>query len=455
MTRTSLPYAVHAATDVGQVRSGNEDSFFAGEAVVAVADGMGGHVGGEIASSRALGPIEALDGIEFDSPEAASNSLAEAIAEANRLVLDHGEANPELSGMGTTLTAALVREGYLHVAHVGDSRAYLLRDGELTQLTSDHTLVEQMVRDGQISRAEAAVHPHRSVLTRAIGVERGIQVDTPSPVPLTPGDQVLLCSDGLTGPVEENELAHLLSTHDDGDAAVRSLIDAANAGGGPDNITVVLLRVLDDPDRVVPAPPPETDTDDRDATARLDPVQHEDDGERPANTRSITTAPTGDYDEQDWAQRFGRYGQQQGAEGGGGEATRHAGGRRRTSRVLAVLVAIAVLAALLGGGGYALLSRAYFVGADDGEIAIFQGIPETVVGFDLHWKVEDTGLRIAELPDYMQRQIERGVGEPSLAEARQVVERYERTIDDARDGEADEEDADEEDAEEDEDGASP
>lgn len=433
MTRTSLPYAVYADTDVGRVRSGNEDSFFAGGAVIAVADGMGGHVGGEIASSRALGPIEALDGASFDSAEAASSALAEAIAEANRLVLEHGEANPELSGMGTTLTAAMVRDGYLHVAHVGDSRAYLLRNGELTQLTSDHTLVEQMVRDGQISRAEAAVHPHRSVLTRAIGVERAIQVDTPTPVPLTTGDQVLLCSDGLTGPVEEDELTRLLTRHDDGEAAVRALIDAANAGGGPDNITVVLLRVLDDSERVVPVPPPAGHTDPN-ATARLDDADAGEagDGERPANTRSITTTPTGDYDETDWAQRFGRYGQQQGAERGGGEASRHAGERRRMPRVVAVLLAVVVLLALVFGGGYALLSRAFFVGDDDGEIAVFQGIPESALGVNLYWKVADTDLPVDELPDYMQRQLDRGVTETSLEEAQEVVTRYERAIDDAR-----------------------
>lgn len=434
MTRTSLPYAVYADTDVGRVRSGNEDSFFAGDAVIAVADGMGGHVGGEIASSRALGPIEALDGATFDSAEAASSALAEAIAEANRLVLEHGEANPELSGMGTTLTAAMVRGGYLHVAHVGDSRAYLLRNGELTQLTSDHTLVEQMVRDGQISRAEAAVHPHRSVLTRAIGVERAIQVDTPTPVPLTVGDQVLLCSDGLTGPVEEDELTRLLTRHDDGAAAVRALIDAANAGGGPDNITVVLVRVLDDSERVVPVPPP-ADHADPNATARLDDAEAGD-GERPANTRSITTTPTGDYDETDWAQRFGRYGQQQGAERGGGEASRHTGERRRVPRVVAVLLAVVVLLALVFGGGYALLSRAFFVGDDDGEIAVFQGIPERALGVDLYWKVADTDLPVDELPDYMQRQLDRGVTETSLEDAQEVVTRYERAIDDARERDA-------------------
>lgn len=436
MTRTSLSFTISADSDVGRVRTGNEDSYYAGDVVIAVADGMGGHAGGEIASSRALGPIERLEGKTYPSAEGASSALAEAIAEANRLVLDHGEANPELSGMGTTLTAAMIREGRLHVAHVGDSRAYLLRNGELTQLTSDHTLVEQMVRDGQISRDEAAVHPHRSVLTRAIGVERAIEVDTLAPLPLQPGDQILLCSDGLTGPLGEEELARLLGEHDDGDAAVRALIDAANAAGGPDNITVVLLRVDHADGGGLPSPPG-ADATDGNTTARLDePVDADDpDAGRPAKVRAISTSPTSESDDSDWAYQFSRYGQQQGAERGGGDAGVYASRpRRRLPRIVAGLLAIVLLVGLLAGGGYALLSRAYFVGVDsDGEISIYQGIPQTVLGVDLFWSLEDTDLPVAELPEHTQRRLEEGVTAPSLDEAREVVERYERTINDRDD----------------------
>lgn len=430
MTRTSLSFTVCADSDVGRVRTGNEDSYYAGNVVIAVADGMGGHAGGEIASSRALGPIERLEGKTYPSAEAASSALAEAIAEANRLVLDHGEANPELSGMGTTLTAAMVREGRLHVAHVGDSRAYLLRNGELTQLTSDHTLVEQMVRDGQISRDEAAVHPHRSVLTRAIGVERAIEVDTLAPLPLQPGDQILLCSDGLTGPLGEDELARLLSEHDDGDAAVQALIDAANAAGGPDNITVVLLQVDDADDGGLPSPPGAAAAGGN-TTARLDEPTDAGGSEsgRPANVRAISTSPTSESDDSDWAYQFSRYGQQQGAEGGGGDAGVYASrSGRRLPRIVAILVAVVLLIGLLAGGGYALLSRAYFVGVDDGEISIYQGIPQSVLGVDLFWSLEDTDLPVAELPEHTQRRLEEGVTATSFEEARQVVERYERTI---------------------------
>lgn len=429
MTRTSPSIAVHAGTDVGRVRTGNEDSYYAGRTVLAVADGMGGHAGGEIASRRALGPIEELEGATHESVDAASNALAEAIAEANRIVLEHGQANPELSGMGTTLTAALVRDGRLHVAHVGDSRAYLLRGGELTQLTSDHTLVEQMVRDGQISRAEAAVHPHRSVLTRAIGIERGIEVDTLTPVPLQPGDQVLLCSDGLTGQVAEDELERLLTEHDDGEQAVRALIDAANAAGGPDNITVVLLRAAEEGVQAPTASPGRSRH--AEDTTRLDaPGRDDASGDEPAPTRSISTSPALEHDDTDWARQFSRYGEPQGADGGGGEAGRRP--RRRVPRVVAGILAVVVLLALVGAGGYALLSRAYFVGDQDGRIAIFQGIPQSVAGLDLYWTQEATALPVDALPDHTQQRLDQGVTATSLQEAQEVVARYERTIDEAQ-----------------------
>jgi protein phosphatase len=402
--------------------------------VIAVADGMGGHVGGEIASSRALGPIGEIDRASHPSAEAASEALGEAIAEANRLVLDHGEANPELSGMGTTLTAAMIREGRLHVAHVGDSRAYLLRDGELTQLTSDHTLVEQMVRNGQISRAEAAVHPHRSVLTRAIGVDRTIEVDTLAPVPLQPGDQVLLCSDGLTGPLNETDLAHLLAEHDDGDGAVQALIDAANDAGGPDNITVVLLRADAAHGESVPAAPPAGSN----ATTRLD-AAGKDSADPPSKPRAISTAPPVEADSRDWARQFSRYGQPQGAEGGGEPGTFRPATRRRLTRLVAGILAAVLLLGLLAGGGYALLTRAYFVGQADDEIVVFQGIPQTVLGMDLFWSVEETGLNPEGLPEHMQNRLEEGLMATSLPEARQIVDRYERAIEEA---EPDEDDGD-------------
>jgi PPM family protein phosphatase len=233
-----------AGSDVGRARSGNEDSYFCGRAVFAVADGLGGHQGGEVASAAAVAPLAALDGRELATPAEAAEALAAAIQEANSAILERAAGDPSLWGMGTTMTAAAITaDGHLQLAHVGDSRAYLLRDGALEQLTTDHTVVAELVRRGRLTPELAAVHPERSILTRAVGLDPRVPVDTPDPLDLRPGDQYLLCSDGLTEAVPDATTAELLSTNEDGEAACRSLIDAANEAGGPDNITVVLVRV--------------------------------------------------------------------------------------------------------------------------------------------------------------------------------------------------------------------
>jgi PPM family protein phosphatase len=233
-----------AGSDVGLARSGNEDSYFCGRTVFAVADGLGGHQGGEVASAAAVEPLAALDGREFADPWEAAEALADAVREANRAILDRAAGDPDLWGMGTTLTAAArAGDSQLQLAHVGDSRAYLFRDGDFEQLTTDHTVVGELVRRGRLTPEQAAIHPERSILTRAVGLDPQVPVDLPDPLELRSGDQVLLCSDGLTEAILDSQIADILSATTDGDAACRSLIDAANAAGGPDNITVVLLRV--------------------------------------------------------------------------------------------------------------------------------------------------------------------------------------------------------------------
>ena len=232
-----------AVTDVGRTRAGNEDSYFCGRTVFAVADGLGGHQGGEVASAAAVEPLATLDGREFADPAEAAEALAGAIAKANSAILDQAAGNPGLWGMGTTVTAAAVAGDHLQLAHVGDSRAYLLRDGSFDQVTTDHTVVGELVRRGRLTPAQAAVHPERSILTRAVGLDPRIPVDTPDPIDLRPGDQVLLCSDGLTEAVPDPQIAELLTANPDGHAACRALIDTANNAGGPDNITLIIIRV--------------------------------------------------------------------------------------------------------------------------------------------------------------------------------------------------------------------
>jgi protein phosphatase len=238
-----------AATDVGQVREGNEDGYLIDEAMglVALADGMGGHLGGEVASATALEALRA--GVTSGNP------LRESIEEANRAVYAKSLTDPSLHGMGTTLTAGtLVSGGTLLIGHVGDSRAYLFRDGELRRLTTDHSHVEELVRDGKITEDEAAVHPMRSVITRALGIDERVDVDV-YPVELAPGDLVVLCSDGLTDMVHEDAIASELRRESDAKRAATRLVDTANRAGGVDNITVVVIAVTDEEPVRDDAPP--------------------------------------------------------------------------------------------------------------------------------------------------------------------------------------------------------
>lgn len=231
-------------THVGRVREGNEDSAYAGRTVFVVADGLGGHAAGEIASDLAARRIRELDGQVFPDPQTATSTLVEAVRAANRLVFSEGQANLARRGMGTTVTAALHTDDALVFAHVGDSRAYLLREGQpLRPLTEDHTHAGELLEAGHLSREEADRHPERHVLTRAVGLEPDVEVDTPGPLVLQIGDRLLLCSDGLTEAAAEVEVERLLREGSDPGDTCRALIEAALNGGGPDNITVVVLQV--------------------------------------------------------------------------------------------------------------------------------------------------------------------------------------------------------------------
>jgi len=236
-----------ARSDPGRVREANEDSLYQGETLFAVADGLGGHSAGEVASATAIRALARLDGTSPEGPEPAREQLLAGFAAANRAVREQAAGDPAYAGMGTTLTAALLAGAALVLAHVGDSRAYLLRQGEpLRQLTSDQTVVGELVRQGRLSPEEAAAHPYRNVVTAAVGLEAEVAVEVPAPLELRPGDQVLLCSDGLTEPLDDATIAELLASAADGDGACLALVDAANAAGGPDNVTVVLLRATEE-----------------------------------------------------------------------------------------------------------------------------------------------------------------------------------------------------------------
>jgi serine/threonine protein phosphatase PrpC len=264
-------------TDTGRRRRQNEDAFVCDPPLFAIADGMGGAQAGELASRLAAAAIEeaaeALHGEE---------EVVGAVRTANARIFQRSLEDPAVAGMGTTATVVLVDEaaGALTVAHVGDSRAYRYREGALEQLTIDHSLVGELVRSGRLTEDEAAVHPHRSVITRALGTEADVEVDTRA-VDVAPGDLVLLCSDGLSAMVRDDEIARVLeAAGGDPHRAAADLVTAANAAGGEDNVTVVVFELVDGEPRAQPSPsettetaiPPAPDPDGETAESVLDDV---------------------------------------------------------------------------------------------------------------------------------------------------------------------------------------
>jgi len=340
-------------TDTGRQRQANEDSFLVREELFVVADGMGGAQAGEVASMTAVQTF--VDGLPAGDPEEA---LQGSIAVANRTIHDQAHADSSLAGMGTTITAASLHAeaDAVVIGHVGDSRAYRLRDGILQRLTKDHSLVEEMRRRGQITEAQAEDHPQRSIITRALGPEPEVQADIQS-VPSEPGDLFLLCSDGLTTMLGDDRIKELLISSTSLDAATRALVDEANRAGGRDNITVVLFQVED------PAEPLFDDA----GPAVLPSA---------AATRSERRANTAGRD----------------------------GGRRRSGGAVAkVLIAFALFAVILGGLFYGS-RQVWFLGTDDaGRVALYRGLPyELPFGIDLYEERYSTAIQTSELDQQQQ-----------------------------------------------------
>jgi protein phosphatase len=357
-----------AATDIGHVRERNEDRYLLAGPVVAVADGMGGHLGGEVAASLATHVLARLS-------ERGEGSLADRVREANRVVFERSIQDRAVTGMGTTLTAAELVGGRARLAHVGDSRAYLFRDGELTRLTEDHTLVQQMVLAGELTPAQAEIHPHRNILTRVVGVEPGVEVDELE-IELRPGDRLLLCTDGLTNMLPDARIAQVLGEEDEPRAAAERLVAEANQAGGIDNITVVLVDLVEG----------EHDEVDPPARTSVGWADHPAASPSPARARR---APAG--------------------------------------RVLAragVPIAVSLGVLVIGLVGLRLyLDSQWYVGVADGHVAVYRGIPAEVAGFRLHRVVTETEIpaeRAQALALY--RELDAGITAADRAEAEAIVD---------------------------------
>jgi len=338
------------ATDIGQVREGNEDSYLVEPPLFAVADGMGGHRGGEVASQLALETVETLF-------RAGTGTLVDQVRAANQAVFARSAADRKVSGMGTTLTAVQVLGDVAHLAHVGDSRAYLLRAGSLRQLTDDHTLVQRMVQAGEITAEEADVHPHRNVLTRSLGTDPDVVVDEQD-VGLLEGDRVLLCSDGLTSMVTEGQMQAILEATPAAQEAADRLVRAANRAGGVDNITVVVLA-----------------------------VRAGDAGQVGAGVTGGATA----------AARPGHAPPSPVTPGGGPTVGDPAsGGSRRVVRWVVAAVALLVLVVAGATGFRGWVDGRWYVGVANGHVAVYQGIPATVLGFELSHVDLETDILAAD-----------------------------------------------------------
>jgi protein phosphatase len=401
--------SVGAATDIGQVREGNEDSYLVVEPLYAVADGMGGHRGGEVASSLALETVQGM----FERRE---GSLAEQVAEANRAVFDRSQNDRKVSGMGTTLTAAQVDGNRVHLVHVGDSRAYLLRGGELTQVTEDHTLVHRMVMEGEISEEEAETHPHRSILTRALGVDQNIQVDE-GDLEVAPGDRLLLCTDGLTGMVPEGQIREILLESLDPQEAVDKLVKVANRAGGIDNITALILDFANDgggsgatKGSAIRQPTSERPIEPAAPSNRSDitivgaPIP-----EPPPEPSVAPTSPPASRTDRPTSER---------------RPERSRPGSRRVGRKVGIWTGVTLAIVALGVVGLRLyLDTQWYVGVSNGRVAIFRGVPAEVAGLELHSVVVETSIpaRQAEaLPLY--RQLPDGITADDRAGAEAIVE---------------------------------
>ena len=395
-----------SATDTGLVRRNNQDSLFAVANLFAVADGMGGHVAGEVASKTAVDALaESFQGSEgFEESEPgrprSGEDLAEAVRAANRAVFAQAQADTDLRGMGTTMTAAalVVTDGEerLAIANVGDSRAYVFTHGELEQLTEDHSVPEELVRQGQLAPGDVDTHPQRHILTRAMGIQPEVEVDLWEVLPYA-GDRVLLCSDGLVREVTDDQISAVLRRLADPHEVAQELVAKARAGGGSDNITVVVIDVVDDGGQALAA------------SGSIDaPAPHE------ARSTLIGGDTTTDVD--DHHATFSTT-----------AAAAPAPVARRRRITLRVVLFVILVGLVLGGAAIAVISYArssYYVTVAPGSapqpLEIYQGRPGGTLWFKSSLAERSAVTSAQVLPVHLP-DLQKGRLEPSLGAARQYV----------------------------------
>ncbi|MFE3513878.1 Stp1/IreP family PP2C-type Ser/Thr phosphatase [Streptomyces sp. NPDC059166] len=421
----SLSLRFAAGSHKGMIREGNEDSGYAGPRLLAIADGMGGQAAGEVASSEVISTLVQLDD---DVPGSdILTSLGTAVQRANDQLRVMVEEDPQLEGMGTTLTALLWTGQRLGLVHVGDSRAYLLRDGVLTQITQDHTWVQRLVDEGRITEEEATTHPQRSLLMRALGSGDHVEPDL-SIREVRAGDRYLICSDGLSGVVSHQTMEETLASYQGPQETIQDLIQLALRGGGPDNITCIVADVLDvdsndtlaghlsDTPVVVGAVAENQAAQANDGRAMETPAGRASGLGRPVPPPAGGFGPPGSGDDMGYGAAphgsFDGYTDD--------DFVKPRKGRRWLKRSFYIVLALAVVG---GGvyGGYRWTQTQFYVGAKDDNVALYRGISQDLGWVSLSKVEEDTKIELKYLPPYWRKRVEATISQGNLADAREKI----------------------------------
>jgi serine/threonine protein phosphatase PrpC len=399
-----------AVSHVGKIRANNQDSGYAGAQLFVVADGMGGHAGGDVASAIALKRIIEADRV-FASANDAEFALQSSLIAANAMLAETVFEHPELTGMGTTVSAILRSGDKIAIAHIGDSRIYLMRDGELKQITADHTFVQRLVDSGRITPEEAAVHPRRSVLMRVLGdVDAAPEIDT-TIYDLKPGDRWLLCSDGLSSYVSDDKIEAALTAIPGAKDAADRLVKESLDQGAPDNVTVVVVDVDETWDSAS-VPPVIV------GSAALPLTFEGESGRRPLRLPALLLHPLKSTQQEDshFEPESDEYLDELIL-----EDRRRARNRRIGWLVGVALIAIAILLALFLG--YRWTQTLYYVGANGQTVAIYQGVQQNIGPFSLHSVYENQSIKLSALPSYTRKTVEDTISATDLNDAKRIVER--------------------------------
>lgn len=405
-TKPTMPRSYAARSDVGSVREHNEDSYLVKTPLFVVADGMGGHEAGEVASNIAVTTMEA-HAPKSTSPEA----LAAAVIKANEAVLRGAQDGTGKPGMGTTLTAAFVFEDEATIAQVGDSRAYLLHDGQLQRITRDHSLVADLIEQGRLTEAEARFHPQRSVITRALGSDPHMQPDLYT-LHVEEGDRLLLCSDGLCSMISDEDIEEILLDNPAPAHACDALVEEAIIAGGLDNVTVIVIDPLGDP-------PSEKDEDDivEERVVGL-PEDARADEEEPAAPAAavapVEAAPT-------QAAHASKSKPKKSGKGGKHHKPKHRG---RMAPFIWALAFILILAAA-GFGFYAFAQNSYFIIAENGVVNVYRGLPGEFAGISVSWlESQAPDIDVSKLTPMVQSNLKNGISVNSLDEANEKISEF-------------------------------